>query len=56
MKEGLHDDIVGVLLQTRLCKGLNVAVDKIHIGLCEAKLFHMIVHVLIGYFELQKMT
>lgn len=55
MTECLHDDVVGVLLQTRLCEGLNVAVDKIHIGLLEAKLFHVVVHMLIGHFELHKM-
>lgn len=52
MKKYLHDNIVGVLLQTRFCEGLNVAVDKIHIGLLEAKLLRVIVHMFISDFQL----
>lgn len=55
MKECSHDDVVGVLLQTSFSEGFNVAVDKVHIGLLEAKLLHVIVNVLVGHFQLQKM-
>lgn len=51
-----HDDVKGVLFQTRFCQGLNVALDETNIGLLVAKLFGVMVHICPGHIKLEEST